>query len=317
MEAMVSKAGRKLYGSIGLIGILASWEILPRAGIVPELYLPPLTKVLYETWKEWQQGYLFMNISLSMYRVLAGFLLAAFFGIGIGLILGYYLPGLAEPVFPLLRFFGQINPYSLLPLFVVFLGIGESSKIIMVAWTAVFPILFHTITGAQTVEPELLKAAKAMGAARREILIKVILPAAGPSVFDGLRIGIEMAFFILIAAEMAGGTGGLGAMIHLSGMNFLIPRLFAAGLCTVLLSVGMNQFVYYIRKRVFFWKESTRFFQKEERPGFSKPLRAKQLLIIIVFSVVILVSGFLESRHAYKLMNDPDTSGEFGNFISE
>lgn len=317
MRGIIRKAGRKIYNGSALMVLVALWEILPRADIVPDIYLPPLSAVLKELVYEWEQGYLFLNIFLSLFRVLAGLLLAAAFGIGFGLVLGYCLPGLSEKLFPLFRFFGQINPYSLFPLFLVFLGIGEKSKIAIVAWTSVWPILFHTITGAKSVKTELLKSAKSMGASNSEILCKVIVPACGPSIYDGLRIGVEMAFFILIAAEMSGGTGGLGAMIHLSGMNFLIPRLFAAGLCTVILGIGMNQFFYFIQKRTFFWKETTRFFNTQEPVGNGKALDLKQMVIVFLLCVAVLVTGFFQSRKAYRLMNDPDTTGEFGTFLSE
>lgn len=317
MVGVLRKAGKRLYSNTALIIILILWEALPRAGVIPENYLPPLTEVIKEVIRELRQGYLLLNISLSLFRVFAGLLLASGLGVGLGLLLGYFLPGLSRRLSPLLRFFGQINPYSLLPLFIVFLGIGERAKIGMVVWTAVWPILFHTITGVSNPEPELLKSAKSMGATRVEILCKIILPASGSSVFDGLRVGVEMAFFILIAAEMTGGTGGLGAAIHLSGMNFLIPQLFAAGLCIVILGVVINRFFYYIQKRVFFWKETTRFFHTEKAAGHDKSLGIKGTAVIVILCVLILAVGFFQSRKAYKLMNTPNASEGFGHFYTE
>ncbi len=317
MSKVVRKIGKRLYSCTALIIVLVLWELLPRAGIVSKVYLPPLSSVLAELIWELKNGYLFLNVILSLYRVLAGLLLAVAVGILLGLILGYLLPGLADSLFPLLRIFGQINPYSMLPLFVVFLGIGEKSKIAMVAWTAIWPILFHTITGARAVDTELLKSARSMGATKAEILGKIILPASGPSIFDGLRVGVEMSFFMLIAVEMSGGTGGLGIVIHVAGMNFLITRLLGAGLCTVILGVCLNQFFYYMQKRIFFWKETVRFFNREQPSGHERSMGVVQIVIICLLCIMILVTGYFQSIRAYRLVNDPENSGEFGNIQSE
>ncbi len=317
MKGIHLTLGRKIYKNTALIIFLILWEVLPRIGAVPANFLPPLSIVLKEILLEGKEGYLFLNLLLSLYCIMAGLLLATAAGVSAGLVLGYLLPGTAKMLYPLLRLFGQINPYSLLPLFIVFLGIGESAKIAIVAWTAVWPILFHTITGAGSADIEVLKSARAMGAGRFQILRSVILPSAGPAVFDGLRVGVEMAFFVLIAAEMTGGTGGLGAMVHLSGMNFLINKLFASGVCIVILGVMINYLLYDLQKRLFFWKETVRFFQTEKSSGQHKALGAKGIAFIAILCVVILIGGYYQSLRAFRLMNDPGAGEEFNHFFSE
>jgi NitT/TauT family transport system permease protein len=294
----------KLLRYTGVFMVVIIWEILPRTELINSKYLPPFSRVLYELISLSDNSYLYMNVMVSIWRVTIGLVISISISIILGLSLGFFCYRFSGRLIPLLRIFGQINPYSLFPLFVVFLGIGEQAKIGIVIWTSVWPIMFHTISTAKNVDPMLIKVANSMVASKLELFLKVIIPATIPSIFNGIRIGVQMAFFILTSAEMTGSTAGLGYIIHNSGMNFLVPRLYAAGLCIVVISVLLNLFLVSFQKRLLFWKEQVEVFDNIKTKKVKKVSRLQVSCIIIVF-LFILIEGGIQVEKAYNYQNDP------------
>lgn len=294
----------KLFRYTGLIIVLALWEVLPRTEFVNSEYLPPFSRVVYELFVLSQDGYLYMNVMVSIWRVMIGLVVSISISIILGLSLGFFWYRFSEKLNPLLRIFGQINPYSLFPLFVVFLGIGEQAKIGIVIWTSIWPIMFHIISAAKNIEPMLIKVAKSMVASKLELFFKVVVPATIPSIFHGIRVGVQMAFFILTSAEMTGSTAGLGYIIHNAGMNFLVPRLYAAGLCIVVISVLLNLFLVSFQKRLLFWKEQVKFFGNVQTKKIKKISKLQIAGIILTF-LFILIEGGIQVEKAYDYQNNP------------
>lgn len=294
----------KLLRYIGIVIVLALWEVLPRAALVDLKYFPPLSKVLYELFSLSDNSYLYMNVMVSVWRVTIGLIIAISISIILGLSLGFFCYRFSEKLTPLLRIFGQINPYSLFPLFVVFLGIGEQAKIGIVIWTSVWPMMFHTISAAKNVDPALKKLANSMAASKLQLFFKVIVPATIPAIFQGIREGVQMAFFILTSAEMTGSTAGLGYIIHNSGMNFLIPRLYAGGLCIVVISVLLNIFLGSLQKRLLFWKEEVEIFDHINTRKIKRISKLQFSCIVLVF-LFILIQGGIQVERAYDYQNDP------------
>jgi NitT/TauT family transport system permease protein len=150
----------------------------------------------------------------------------------------------------------QINPFILFHVLILFLGIGENIKIIVIAWTCIWPIMFSTISGLQNIDSLIIKSARSFGITRWKLLYKVSLPAAGPMIFTGLRISAGYSFFMLIAAEMMGCTSGLGWFILYSQENYRVPDLFAAAIVIALLGFGLDVLMQYIEKKVIITEES-------------------------------------------------------------
>lgn len=242
--------------SLILLAILLLWEIGPRLGWADPRFLPPFSEVLMTIHHLAMDGSLFIHLIVSLWRVVLGLALAVLIGLPLGLVLGGWLTGLEKTLRPLIRILGQVNPISLMPVFMVFFGIGEPVKIVIVAWVCVWPILFHTITGIRTVDPLLIKSALSMGLSRFGLIYKVLLPGALPTVFVGLRIGTSLAFFLLIAAEMLGASSGLGWLVHYSGVS----GLYAGGTLIILLGVAVNKLLLRLEKGLFVWKEPALFF---------------------------------------------------------
>lgn len=251
----VKKIGNAIteYIVIGLFFLL--WEIGPRLGWADPQFIPPLSQVLAVVWQLAVTGELFIHITISLQRTLLGFLLAVLIAVPMGFILGGWAPGLARFLMPLMNSFSQINAFTLFPLFIVLFGIGELGKVCIIFWTTLWPVLFTTMAGVQQVDPLLVKSARSMGATGMTIFFKVILPGALISIFSGIRMGLTMAFIMLIGAEMIGADMGLGWMIHNSEVNNAIPRLYSAVVMIAVLGMALNSFVHWLEDNIIVWKE--------------------------------------------------------------
>jgi NitT/TauT family transport system permease protein len=150
---------------------------------------------------------------------------------------------------------GNINPFALFPLFILLFGVGEIAKFAIIFWSSLFPILNSTIYGINSIEPILIKAARSMGATKKEIFWKVVLPGALPGIFTGLRMGATTAFLFLIAAEMLAASAGMGWLVHNSAMNNYIPRIYVGVLGIALLGMGMSLILDKLEKTFLGYKE--------------------------------------------------------------
>jgi NitT/TauT family transport system permease protein len=135
------------------------------------------------------------------------------------------------------------------------LGIGEISKIAIIYWVCQWPVLFNTVTGIRNVDPILIKVARTAGLSKLQIFWKVLLPASLPTVLTGIRMGVGLAFFMLIGAEMIGASSGLGFMILQAEGTFQIPKMYAGIVTVALLGIIVNMILIRMEKRVTKWKE--------------------------------------------------------------
>ena len=286
-----------LLRSSGVLIFLALWETAPRLAWLDPYFAPPLSVVVAEIGLLLGTGDLPIHLLVSSWRGVTGLCLALLIALPLGVILGRWLTGLADALDPLLRVLSQVNPFALLPLFLLFFGIGETAKVAVVTWVTLWPILFYTITATRTVDPLQIKSAAALGVTRSQMLCKVILPAAVPTIFIGIRIGASLTFFILIAAEMLGAGSGLGWLVHNSAMNYLIPRIYAGATFIILLGFLLNRFLLYLEKSLFAWQESPASWTTagEIRPYVWRPGKGAAIAGAATLSV-ILILGACEVR---------------------
>lgn len=255
MRKWLAILNEKLLDYYAIVGFFVLWEVAPRVGLADPQFIPPLSRVLLAAWKLAFTGELFIHIAASLQRTLLGLGLAIIVAIPLGFILGGWFPALANFLQPLLNILGQINAFSLFPVFILFFGIGEAAKISIIFWSSVWPVLFTTIAGVQQIDPIYIKGAKSMGAKGTTIFFKVVLPGAAPSIFTGLRMGTSVAFLMLIAAEMIGANSGLGALIHNSEVNSIMPRMFAATITIAVLGMGLNYFIHWLETNFVDWRD--------------------------------------------------------------
>jgi len=239
---------RKIY-SVFLV--LIAWELAAIA-INDPLFLPAASAVFAALWTLAANCLLLADIQASLSRVLGGFTVAMTLGVPLGIMMGRFRRwddfwGM------LISFSNPIPKIGLVPLFLLWLGIGEASKIAVVAAGAIFPVLINTYNGVRGVNPILIWRAQTLGPTQVEILYKVVLPAALPSIFVGARIAMALAWVILIAAEMVAARSGLGFRI-LYGQQMFETNVVFAGLLTIsLLGFAFDRLLQAMSHRICGW----------------------------------------------------------------
>ena len=218
---------RKVYSALL---VLIAWQ-LGAIAINDPLFLPRLSDVVAALWNLAASGQLLTDIESSLSRVLGGFAIAMAFGVPLGIMMGRFKRW-DDFWGVLISFSNPIPKIGLVPLFILWLGIGEASKIAVVAAGAFFPALITTYNGVRGVNPILIWRAQTLGSSQTEILHRVVLPAALPSIFVGARLAMALAWVILIAAEMVAARSGLGFRI-LYGQQMFATDVVFAGLLTI------------------------------------------------------------------------------------
>ena len=239
---------------IGIVIFLALWEALPRLGIVSDAYLSPPSAVLASIIQLVDTGQLWKHVAASLQRSLWGLLLASFSGVVLGLLIGSSRR-LAAIVDPVLQLFRQTSAFALFPVFILFLGIGELSKVAIIFWASFWPVLLSTVSGVKQVDRLLVYSALSMGASRRFVFFKVVLPASLPSIFTGVRLAGAYSITALVAAEMIGAHSGLGFLTLNSQETFQIPTMYAGILLLAVLGLLLNYLLALLERRLLRWRK--------------------------------------------------------------
>ena len=232
-----------------LIFALLLWQILASISIFPSAMLPSPISVLKGTLELLKNGVLFRHIFTSLYRVFSGFILAAFFGIPLGLLLGAYKKSkyAFDPIIQIIR---PISPIAWIPLAILWFGVGDKPAVFIIFITAFFPILLSSHSAVKNIDLNLIKVARNFGTKGKDMLKKVILPASFPFIMVGIRISLGISWVIIVAAEMVGMRSGLGYMI-LDARNFLRTDLIISGMIIIgLIGFGLDRILSYFETRV-------------------------------------------------------------------
>jgi NitT/TauT family transport system permease protein len=255
LGAFAGVAGRAGWKALAVILFLALWEFGPTylASPATRVFLPPLHEVLAAGAKLVENGQLQSHLQASLTRSVSGFGIAVVSAVVLGLLIAWY-GWLNSFLNPLLELFRNTATLALLPVFTLLLGIGEESKITIVAYAAFFPVLLNTIAGVRTVDPLLIRAAKSLGLNSFRLFQKVILPSAVPTIFTGIRMAGTSSILVLIAAEMVGAKAGLGYLIVNSQMSFLIPDMYAGILTVSVLGLLVNVLLVALERHFSKWR---------------------------------------------------------------
>lgn len=227
---------RRWKTCIGILLLLAAWQLASMSGIWSAYVLPSPSKTGRAFWVMFSNGTLFRHIWVSFQRVLQGFSIAfalAFLG---GMIV-YGLPSLEEFYGDFLEFMRNVPPISLIALLILWFGIGETSRIIIIVLASFFPMYLNIKKGFTTTDPQLLEVGAVYGLSRREIFFRIVLPAAIPDVLVGMRVGLGYSWRAIIGAEMIAASRGLGYLI-LDAQQMSRSDKVIAGIITIGL-VGM------------------------------------------------------------------------------
>jgi ABC-type nitrate/sulfonate/bicarbonate transport system permease component len=219
-----------------LLLVLLLWELVARAELIRPLFLPTVTTVLEQFWILLFEGEIIAPLLVSLYRAFAGLALAVVFGVLAGLWMArskwahWALDPLVSLGFPAPKI-------AFVPIFILWFGIDHLSKILLVAFTCVFPMIVATYHGAAAVSRTVIWSAEAMGTPERKLLSRIIFPAAQPYIFSGVRVTVPVALIIAFTAEMIAGGGGVGAALMFAQRFFQTPVVFVYIL--VMLATGL------------------------------------------------------------------------------
>lgn len=250
----LAKYDRYLYGTVGVALFLFLWWLANKTEVLDPKFLTPPQTVLSELVHGFSAGgALREQVWPSLHRGLLGFVIALGTGIFLGILVGSnrVLGKLLEPV---LLFFRSLSVLALFPVFLLFFGIGEESKIAIVAWAAFWPIFINTTNAVRGVEKILINAARTLGAGRVYIFTRIVLPAAIPNIFPGVRLGASYAFTALVAAEYLGATEGIGIYIRSSQEGYQIPAMYSGIVVLGIIGVAINVILAAVEKRVTGWQ---------------------------------------------------------------
>ena len=259
--AIRRRVGATARGFVSRYGLLAGfvllWQVSATQGWVDPAVFPPLDAIAAALWKGLASGALLDDIAISLQRSGIAFAAAVALGIPLGLLMGQ-IAAVERALDPILQLFRQTSALALYPVFILLLGLGEASKVFVIFWATLFPVLLATIGGVKQVDRKLVEMAQTFGAGRLTVFRRVVLPASVPAIFVGLRLSATTALLLLIAAEMIGANKGVGFQVMNAQYNFQIPLMFAAIFLLAGLGLAANLVLVLLQRRLCRWAEVTR-----------------------------------------------------------
>lgn len=236
---------------------LAIWELICALGLVPVVALPSPVKVCKALITLFSIGYgghvVWVDIGMSTLRVGIGFLGAVFIGVPLGLLMAS-IPFVFRIVDPFLQFIRPVPPLAYIPLLVVWFGIGELPKILLILIGTIPVIIIGTISGVKATPPLRLAVARTLGASQRQIFKQVILPSALPEIFTAARVGIGIAWSCLVAAELIAANQGLGWLVQYAGQALQVSMVIAGIIIIGVLGYAMELVIRLIEAKFVPWR---------------------------------------------------------------
>lgn len=239
-----------------LTSLIALWWAVTATGLIEPLFLPPPSAVVQKGWLLATSGYmdatLWQHLAASLQRIGLGLGFAVLTAVPVGIAIGHNR--IARGVLdPLIEFYRPIPPLAYLPLIVIWCGIGELSKVLLIYLAIFAPIAIATATGVRTVDPAKLRAAQSLGATRSQLIRHVILPSALPDILTGVRIGLGVGWSTLVAAELIAATSGLGFMVQ-SAAQFLVTDVVVLGILVIaLIAFAMEMGLRALQRKLVPW----------------------------------------------------------------
>lgn len=247
------KVSKQAHGLILLLVLFFAWEVLPRTGLVSSIFFPTFSETVITLKNLVLSGEILIHAKASLERSIIGFGLAAIIAIPLGLIMGWY-SHVEKYTDLLIQSLRNTSLFALLPLFIMLFGIGETSKIAIVFYAALWYMLINTISGVKSVDPLYIKAARSFGISDIDLFKKIILPASIPSIIAGARLSAKAAVMVVIAAEMLAAKSGLGYFVQDAQLMFRIPEMYAGILTLAIIGLSLNYLLVWMEKKATYWK---------------------------------------------------------------
>ncbi len=224
--------------------VFALWQIFSNAGYINPSVLPSPKTIWLTMLGMVESGELFQHLGVSLLRVVQGYAVGCVAGVAIGILMG--LVGKIEKA--LLLIFGIVRPVPIIawvPILILWLGIGEVSKVTVIAFGTFFPVLLNTIHGIQTTDRRFLEVSRVLEKNRKTVLLKVVFPSALPAIFTGMRIGLGLAWMSVVGAELIAASSGIGYLISYAGQlsqpDVMLVGVFSIGVVGLLIDIALRR----------------------------------------------------------------------------
>ena len=246
-------AGARVFS---IVVLLVAWELLARSGTFTPFQLPALSRVLERIWDDAISGDLAINTALTLYRAMVGFLIAAIGGVALGMAMSrntlthWFFDPIISVGFPMPKI-------AFLPVVMLWLGVFDISKITMIVFDAIFPVVAATMIAIQGVERELIWSARNMGAREGELLWQIVLPAALPTIMTGLQVALPLSLIVAVVTEMLMGGYGLGGAMMTASRFANSTGVFAGIVEIAVVGYVLVKTMALIRRQLLIWHQET------------------------------------------------------------
>lgn len=241
---------------VSICVVAALWVIATNAGWVAELYLPKPQTIGSQFLMLITDGYqgtsLWGHIGISLFRTLTGFVAGAVLGVFVGLAAGYFR-AVAAAINPMLAFIRPVPPIAFIPLIVLYFGLGETGKVMLIALTSFNYTVVNAQAGALSTPRALRRAAATIGLKPWQEFFHVILPAALPSIFTGLRVSMALSWAVVVAAELIGAQSGLGFMVSNAALLLQVPIVFIGIGLIGAVGLVLNSAIIFAERKIVHW----------------------------------------------------------------
>jgi len=234
--------------------VLLLWYLLPATGLVNPALVPTPWQVLVRFYEQLTTNRLWLDMYMSLQRVTLGLACGIVLAVPVGFLLGWYRPARAL-IDPLVNFFRSLPPIALIPLVIVYFGIDELAKVVMLFYAAFFSGVIVMYEGIVQTNPLFIRVARTLGATDAEIFRRIIVPLALPHVLTALRVALGVSWATLVASELIAAQRGLGAVIQNASNYFQIDTIYAGIICIGLLALLMDRCLRAIAARLLQWQE--------------------------------------------------------------
>ncbi|MGJ4925621.1 ABC transporter permease [Bradyrhizobium sp. HKCCYLS2038] len=254
MRAQIAAVLQPFQSLFSFAIVILAWLLVSRSGVIPAALFPSPGEVWEAAQELYQTGQLRSDLAASMSRASVGFLIGTTLGILTGLLTGRTVL-LRVLLSPFLRVLRPIPAIALVPVAIVWFGIGEGSKYFLISYTVFQTVWFSTHHGMEYVPEIYIRASRSLGASRAREFFTVVIPAAAPHIVAGIRLGVALALLSLVAAELSGASSGIGYRLQDARQYIRTDRMFALLIELGVLGAVLDLIVGHIGRRIVHWEQ--------------------------------------------------------------
>lgn len=250
---MTGRVKEVIFSVYSVVLLVVLWETVGQLGLIHYHFLPPLSDILQLFVEMTLTGEMIYHTYLTLYRALAGLAIAVALGVPIGVLAGRSLlfDWFWSPVIAVMY---PVPAISLIPVFMLWFGFGDRSRIFLVAWACFWPIALNARDAADSIDENLVWSARMMGTSRLSLLREVVVPAASPGILTGIQIALPVSFIAAFIFEMVAGGGGLGHLQYQGARRFVAPQVFAAIVAIMIVGLISDRLLRKIRAWLLRWE---------------------------------------------------------------